>query len=50
MVVVVTDGVTLAWLVDRDGDAARAALDAFAEQLAGLATPRDRHLRCGGDR
>jgi AcrR family transcriptional regulator len=34
MIVVVTDGVTLAWLVDRDGAAARTALDAFADQLA----------------
>lgn len=37
MMVAVTDGVTLAWLVDRDNDAAVAALDAFADQLAGLA-------------
>lgn len=37
MLVVVTDGVTLAWLVDRDSAAAVAALDAFARQLAGLA-------------
>jgi len=37
MLIVVTDGVTLAWLVDRDGDAALAALDAFADRLAGLA-------------
>jgi AcrR family transcriptional regulator len=37
MLVVVTDGVTLAWLVDRDSAAARAALDAFARQLASLA-------------
>lgn len=42
MLVVVTDGVTLAWLVDRDGDAARAALDAFADRLAGLAVREDR--------
>jgi AcrR family transcriptional regulator len=34
MIVVVTDGVTLAWLVDRDGAAARTALDAFSDQLA----------------
>ncbi|MCW0215756.1 MAG: TetR family transcriptional regulator [Pseudonocardia sp.] len=34
MLVVVTDGVTLAWLVDRDGAAALTALDAFADQLA----------------
>ena len=39
MLVVVTDGVTLAWLVDRDSAAAVAALDAFALQLARLATP-----------
>jgi AcrR family transcriptional regulator len=37
MLVVVTDGVTLAWLVDRDSAAARTALDAFAGQLAALA-------------
>jgi TetR/AcrR family transcriptional regulator, regulator of biofilm formation and stress response len=37
MLVVVTDGVVIAWLVDRDGDAARAALDAFADALAGFA-------------
>lgn len=34
MLVVVTDGVTLAWLVDRDS---AAALDSFARQLAGVA-------------
>jgi len=39
MFIVVTDGVTLAWLVDRDSPAALATLDAFADQLAGLATP-----------
>jgi AcrR family transcriptional regulator len=39
MLVVVTDGVTIAWLVDRDSDAARAALDAFADQLATLNRP-----------
>ena len=37
MLIVITDGVTLAWLVNRDGEAALAALDAFAEQLAALA-------------
>ena len=37
MLVVVTDGVVLAWLVDRDGAAARAALDAFADAFAGVA-------------
>ncbi|MGH3438254.1 MAG: TetR/AcrR family transcriptional regulator [Sciscionella sp.] len=41
MVVVVTDGVTLAWLVDRDSDAALHALDAFADQLAVHAVPTD---------
>ena len=41
MLVVVTDGVTVAWLVDRDSTAARTALDAFADQLAaGLTPPR----------
>jgi TetR/AcrR family transcriptional regulator, regulator of biofilm formation and stress response len=39
MLVVVTDGVTLAWLVDRDSAAAAAALDAFADRLAGCAAP-----------
>ncbi|GAA4827851.1 hypothetical protein GCM10023201_13610 [Actinomycetospora corticicola] len=37
MLVVVTDGVTIAWLVDRDSPAALDALDAFAAQLATLA-------------
>jgi TetR/AcrR family transcriptional regulator, regulator of biofilm formation and stress response len=37
MVVVVTDGVTLAWLVDHDSSAALAVLDAFAGQLAAFA-------------
>src|SRR4051794_25964472 len=37
MLVVVTDGVTVAWLVDRDSAAATAALDAFADLLAGCA-------------
>ena len=37
MLVVVTDGVGIAWLVDRGGEAARAALDAFADALAGFA-------------
>lgn len=39
MMIVVTDGVTLAWLVDRDSGAALAALDAFADQLAAQADP-----------
>ncbi|MFC5062842.1 TetR/AcrR family transcriptional regulator [Actinomycetospora atypica] len=38
MLVVVTDGVTIAWLVDRDSAAALSSLDAFADVLAGLAT------------
>ena len=38
MFIVVTDGVTLAWLVDRDSEAAVAALDAFADQLATYAS------------
>lgn len=39
MLVMVTDGVTLAWLVDRDSAAALAALDAFADALATHARP-----------
>lgn len=39
MLVVVTDGVTIAWLVDRDSAAALATLDGFAGVLAGLAVP-----------
>jgi TetR/AcrR family transcriptional regulator, regulator of biofilm formation and stress response len=39
MLVVVTDGVTLAWLVDRDSAAAATALDAFADRLAEYARP-----------
>ncbi|WP_232667568.1 TetR/AcrR family transcriptional regulator [Pseudonocardia sp. TRM90224] len=39
MLVVVTDGVTLAWLVDGDRDAALTALDAFADGLARFAEP-----------
>jgi AcrR family transcriptional regulator len=37
MFIVVTDGVTLAWLVDHDSAAALAALDAFAGRLATFA-------------
>ncbi len=40
MLVVVTDGVTLAWLVDHDSAAAVAALDAFAVGLGVYATAR----------
>jgi TetR/AcrR family transcriptional regulator, regulator of biofilm formation and stress response len=43
MLVVVTDGVVIAWLVDRDGEAARAALDAFAGALAGFAASAVSH-------
>ena len=39
MVVTVTDGVTLAWLADRDAAAARRVLDFAAASLATLATP-----------
>ncbi|WP_285593591.1 TetR/AcrR family transcriptional regulator [Actinomycetospora sp. NBRC 106378] len=39
MLVVVTDGVTIAYLVDRDPDAAVRTLDAFARLLAGLTSP-----------
>lgn len=39
MLVVVTDGVTVAWLVDRDSAAATTALDAFADLLATHAHP-----------
>jgi AcrR family transcriptional regulator len=34
------DGVTLRWLVDRDGAAARARLDSFARYLAGMGRAR----------
>lgn len=46
MLVVVTDGVVLAWLVDRDGAAARASLDAFADALAGFAVSDESPRRC----
>lgn len=39
MVVTITDGVVLAWLVDRDSAAALACLEAFADRLATLAEP-----------
>jgi AcrR family transcriptional regulator len=41
MVLAMLDGVTLAWLVDRDSKAALATLDTFAGQLAMHAAPRD---------
>lgn len=37
LIVTITDGVTLAWLADRDTDAARRVLDAAADMLAALA-------------
>lgn len=37
MLIVVTDGGTPDWLVDRDGRAARAVPDEFAGRLAGMA-------------
>lgn len=40
MLLAQNDGITLAWLVDRDGDRARADFAAFADVLCGLATPR----------
>lgn len=39
MLVSVLDGVTLGWLVDRDGEAALAQFDSFAAHLASLARP-----------
>lgn len=39
LVVTITDGVTLAWLADRDEPAARRVLDFAADTLATLATP-----------
>jgi AcrR family transcriptional regulator len=40
IVVSFLDGLSLGWLVDRNSEEARAAVDAFAEQLATLARPR----------
>ena len=39
MVVTITDGVTLAWLADRDTAAAERALDFAADSIAALAVP-----------
>jgi AcrR family transcriptional regulator len=39
MMVNLNEGVTLAWLVDRDGAQARAVYEAFADHLVGLAHP-----------
>jgi AcrR family transcriptional regulator len=41
IVVAFLDGLSLGWLVDRNSGEARAAVDAFAEQLATLARPRN---------
>ena len=41
MIVTVTDGVTFAWLADRDTAAAERVLDFAADALAALATPVD---------
>jgi TetR/AcrR family transcriptional regulator, regulator of biofilm formation and stress response len=46
MLVVITDGVTLAWLVDRNSKAALTTLDTFAAQLATSAVPPE--LQHGG--
>jgi AcrR family transcriptional regulator len=40
IVVTLTDGLTLRWLVDRDTDAAAAVIDFAAHALAALAEPR----------
>jgi DNA-binding transcriptional regulator YbjK len=40
LVVMLTDGLTLAWLADRDADAAGRALDAAADMLSTLTVPR----------
>ncbi|MGV8885967.1 MAG: TetR/AcrR family transcriptional regulator [Microbacteriaceae bacterium] len=40
LMLAITDGLTLSWLVDRDDEAARAALVAAAGSLAQLAEPR----------
>ena len=45
LVVTITDGVTLAWLVDRDTAAAERVLDFAADSLAALARSRESSLR-----
>ena len=45
LVVTITDGVTLAWLVDRDTAAAERVLDFAAGSLAALARTRESSLR-----
>lgn len=41
------DGLTLAWLVDRDTDRAIRALDSFADQMASLAVATKKRRRVG---
>lgn len=48
MVLTVTDGVVLSWLVDRDSDAAWRSLDAFADQFTAYAKPVRRRTRKAG--
>lgn len=43
LVVTITDGVTLAWLADRDTIAAQRVLDFAADSLATLAVPQHTH-------
>lgn len=44
----VLDGLTLSWLVDRDGAAAHVVLDAFADHLTCLVGTGHQHAgRCG---
>lgn len=45
LVVTITDGVTLAWLVDRDTAAAERVLDLAADSLAALARTRESSIR-----
>lgn len=42
LVVVLTDGITLAWLADRDSDAASRTMDLAADAITALATPENR--------
>lgn len=41
MLIALSDGFTLSWLVDRDDEAARAAISAAAQALAALAAPAE---------
>jgi hypothetical protein len=45
LVITITDGITLAWLVDRDAAAARRVIDFAAPALAALAVPARRAAR-----